>query len=97
MSKSEIHPNGTTGTNPTPTTPNDPDAIREDIERTRNDLADTVDALQAKLDVKSRAKARVARVKDQATTDTGKPRPDVIAGVMGALLLVAGLVWWRKG
>ena len=83
-------------TTTTPTSSNDPDAIREEIERTREELAGTVDALHAKLDVKSQAKARVARVKDRATTDSGKPRPEVVAGVVGAVLLVAGLVRWRR-
>ena len=99
MSTSDIRPNGVAPhpTTTMPTTSNDPDAIREDIERTREELAETVDALHAKLDVKTQAKECVARVKDQATTDTGKPRPEVVAGVVGAVLLIAGLVWWRKG
>ncbi len=100
MSTSDIHTNGAAAqahpTTTTPTTSNDPDVIREEIERTRDELAGTVDALQAKLDVKSQAKARVARVKDQVTTDSGKPRPELVAGVVGAALLVAGLIWWRK-
>ncbi len=100
MSTSDIHTNGAAAqahpTTTTPTTSNDPDVIREEIERTRDELAGTVDALQAKLDVKSQAKARVARVKDQVTTDSGKPRPEVVAGVVGAALLVAGLIRWRK-
>ena len=69
MSTSDIHTNGAAAqahpTTTTPTTSNDPDVIREEIERTRDELAGTVDALQAKLDVKSQAKARVARVKDR--------------------------------
>ncbi|MEO5709986.1 MAG: DUF3618 domain-containing protein [Nocardioidaceae bacterium] len=99
MTTSDIRPDGVAGTHPTTTTPttsNDPDAIREDIERTRNELAGTVDALQAKLDVKAQAKARVARAKDRATTDDGKPRPEVVAGTVGAVLLLVGLIWWRK-
>ena len=100
MSTSDISTNGAAAqahpTTTTPTTSNDPDVIREEIERTRDELAGTVDALQAKLDVKSQAKARVARVKDQVTTDSGKPRPEVVAGVVGAALLVAGLIRWRK-
>jgi hypothetical protein len=38
----------------------DPDQIKADIERTRAELADTVDALTTKLDVKSQAKQRAA-------------------------------------
>ncbi len=67
MSTSDIHTNGTEAqqhpTSSTPTTSNDPDDIREDIERTRENLAETVDALHAKLDVKTHAKARIAEVK----------------------------------
>ena len=100
MSTSDISTNGAAAqahpTTTTPTTSNDPDVIREEIERTRDELAGTVDALQAKLDVKSQAKARVARVKDQVTTDSGKPRPELVAGVVGAALLVVGLIRWRK-
>jgi hypothetical protein len=78
------------------TSDTNPDAIRAEIERTRDQLAGTVDALQAKLDVKSQARARVARAKDRATTDDGKPRPELVAGVAGAVLLVVGLARWRK-
>ena len=85
---SDIHTNGTS--------PDDPEAIRADIERTRENLAETVDALHAKLDMKTRAKDKVAQVKDSATTDTGKPRPEVLGATVAALLLVAGLVWWRR-
>jgi MYXO-CTERM domain-containing protein len=84
--------NGTSPSGPA----SDPEAIRADIERTREDLAETVDALHAKLDVKTRAKNQVARVKDSATTATGQPRPEVIGAAVAALLLVAGLVWWRR-
>jgi hypothetical protein len=99
MSTSDIRPNGVAPhpTTTQPTTSNDPDAIRQDIERTREELAETVDALHAKLDVRTQARERVARMKEQATTETGRPRPEVVAAVVGAVLLVAGLVWWRKG
>jgi hypothetical protein len=99
MSTPDTGSNGTAGTHPTSTTPttsNDPDAIRADIERTRNELASTVDALQAKLDVKAQAKARAARAKDRATTDGGLPRPEVVAGALGAVLLAVGVARWRK-
>jgi cobalamin biosynthesis Mg chelatase CobN len=88
---SNLAPNGTA-----PATSNDPDAIRAEIEQTRADLAQTVDALHAKLDVKTRAKDKVAQLKNSATTNTGKPRPEVIAVTVAALVVVAGLVWWRR-
>jgi len=88
---SDLRPNGTA-----PSTSNDPEAIRADIERTREDLAETVDALHAKLDVKSRAKDKVVQAKNSATTTDGKPRPEVIAVAVAALVVVAGLVWWRR-
>ena len=88
--------NGSHPTTTTPTTSNDPDAIRADIEQTRENLAETVDALHAKLDVKTQAKAKASQVKDSATTDDGKPRPELIGAVVAAVVLVAGLVWLRR-
>jgi MYXO-CTERM domain-containing protein len=35
-------------------------------------------------------------LKDQATTDSGKPRPQVATAVLGAVVLVAGLVYLRR-
>jgi hypothetical protein len=40
----------------------DPEAIRADIERTRAEMGDTVDALGYKADVKTRAKERINRM-----------------------------------
>ena len=44
-----------------------PEQLRDDIERTRRDLGDTVAALADKTDVKTRAKERVAEVKQTVT------------------------------
>jgi hypothetical protein len=88
--------NGTHPTTTTPTTSTDPDAIRADIEQTRENLAETVDALHAKLDVKTQAKAKAAQVKDSATTDAGKPRPELIGAAVATVALIAGLVWLRR-
>jgi len=74
----------------------DPAAIEADIERQREHLAQTVDALTAKLDVKSRAEAKAADVLDAATTDSGKPRPELVGIVAAALAATALLVWWRQ-
>ncbi len=92
---------------PEPTTPSgrstssgangsSPDAIEADIERQREELADTVSALQERLDVKSRAKAKASELRDRATTDDGKPRPEVAALTAAAFVGVVGLVVWRR-
>jgi len=73
-----------------------PDAIEADIERQREELAATVSALQDRLDVKSRAKEKAAELKDRATTDTGKPRPELAALAVAAVVGVVGLVVWRR-
>ena len=44
------------------TDPTEPDEIRRDIEQTREQLSETVDALAARLDVKSRANEKVREV-----------------------------------
>lgn len=62
--------------------------LEADIARQRADLAETVDALHAKLDVKS-------RVQDSLTTDAGQPKPQVIAVAVLALAAVGGLVVLR--
>jgi Protein of unknown function (DUF3618) len=72
-----------------------PEAIEADIERQREELADTVSALQERLDVKTRAKEKAAELKDRATTDTGKPRPELVAIAAATVVGVVGLVVWR--
>ena len=73
-----------------------PEQIEADIARQREELADTVSALEAKLDVKSRAQDKAAELKDRATTDTGKPRPDLAAAAGAAVAALVGLVAWRR-
>ncbi|MCW2846228.1 MAG: hypothetical protein JWR90_202 [Marmoricola sp.] len=83
-----------------------PEEIQADIELQREQLAGTVDQLTQKLDVKANAKAKVddvkaqaqvraAEVKDRATTDEGKPRPEVI-GIAAAVVVGLGLVIWLR-
>jgi hypothetical protein len=53
-----------------------PGEIREDIEQTREELGETVEALAAKTDVKAQARAKVQETKQRAldTVDTVKDR-----------------------
>ena len=73
-----------------------PEEIQAEIEQQREQLAGTLDALSAKLDVKAQAQTKVAEVKDRATTDDGRPRTEVL--VLGATVVVVAvaLVWWKR-
>lgn len=88
MSTHTAHPNGSA-----PTTPQE---LEREVERNREELARTVDALHHKLDVKAQAQQRVAALKDSATTDNGKPRPAVLGAVGAAAAGIALLVWLRR-
>lgn len=75
-----------------------PEQIEADIAQQRERLAETVDALGHKLDIKAQGKARVAALQDRATTDAGAPRPELIGAAAGlALGVVVLLVWRRRG
>jgi ElaB/YqjD/DUF883 family membrane-anchored ribosome-binding protein len=54
----------------------EPEAIRADIERTRAEMGDTVEALGYKADVKSRAKDKVTETKDRLTGKVSDTAPD---------------------
>ena len=70
--------------------------LEAQIEAQREQLAETVDQLTHKLDVKTQARERVALVADRATTDEGRPRPELIATATAVVLLVGVVVWWRR-
>ncbi len=84
-----------------------PEEIQEDIEQQREQLAQTVDQLGHKLDVKAQSKAKVEDVKAQtqakltqakelSTTDEGKPRPEVIGAAAAVVVGVAMIIWLRR-
>lgn len=79
-----------------PPEPGTPAAIEADIERQREQLATTVDQLQAKLDVKSRAQDKAAQLKARATTADGKPRPDLLGAAAIAVLALGALIYLRR-
>ena len=58
-----------------------PEELESQIAEQREQLVGTIDALAAKLDVKSQAQAKVSEAKETAkqrtTTAEGKPRPDI--------------------
>lgn len=54
--------------------PRSPEEIEADLERTRRDLAETVDALSAKMDVKSRAREQVVVTKQRVSEKAQETR-----------------------
>jgi gas vesicle protein len=59
----------------------DPSVIRADIERTREEMGDTVEALGYKADVKSRAKDKMTDTKDKITGAVGGAKDRVTGTV----------------
>jgi hypothetical protein len=84
--------------------------LEADIARTREELADTVDQLTAKLDVKTRIRNRAAEAKDAATMKVqearqqlvdvdGKAKPATLGvggGVIAAIAAVVLVRLWRR-
>ena len=77
-------------------TPQTPEQLEAEIALQREQLAETVDQLAHKLDVKSQAQQRVASLKDAATTDTGKPRTEVLAAAGSLVAMAVVLLLWRR-
>ena len=80
--------------------PADPDAIKAEIEATREQLGRTVDELAYRLDVPGRARDRAAesvlRARDTAV-ETYRESPPVVLGAVAALVaVVVGIVVRRR-
>ena len=80
--------------------PSETDRLEAEIEAARQQLGETVAALGYKLDVKTRARRSVAegteRVKGSLTGPDGRLRPEVPAAGAAAVVLVVGLIVWRR-
>ena len=63
--------------------------LREDIERTREQLGETVEALAAKTDVKARARKKVSQAKEQATARAAAAQEQAAARIDLARVQVA--------
>ena len=79
------------------------DDIQADIERTREQLGETVGALSAKLDVKGRAQQKIADTRERVIDKSREVRSQAqaapvpvaaVAAVAAALLL--GIIIWRR-
>lgn len=73
--------------------------LRADIEQTREELAQTVDQLTAKLDVKHRVHERITEVQDQMTGPDGRPTTQtwsIAGGAIAVVLTLVALKIWRR-
>lgn len=73
--------------------------IEADIARTREELAQTVDELTARFDVKTRVQERVQEVRDRATDDQGRPTPVTLAiggAALTAVVAIVAVSIWRR-
>lgn len=68
-----------------PTASPTPDELREEIEQTRTEMADTVDALSGKLDVKTQAKQKLDGVRSTISVKANSARQSVPAPVQNAM------------
>ncbi len=73
-----------------------PEQMEADITAQREQLAETVDQLTAKLDVKAHAQARVTDMRHRATTENGRPAPGLVAAIGAVVAATAALVWRRR-
>jgi len=89
------------------TSPDNQQELEKEIEQTREQLGETVEALVAKVDVKARAQQKLgqltARLKGKATEAGEQIKKDPVpaaatAGVIGALVLFFTLMrrWMRR-
>ena len=89
------------------TSPDDQQELEKEIEQTREQLGETVEALVAKVDVKARAQEKLGqlttRLKGKATEAGQQIKKDPVpaaatAGVIGALVLFFTLMrrWMRR-
>jgi hypothetical protein len=73
-----------------------PAEIRDEIEATREELADTAAALAYKTDVKARGKEKAAEVKARAV-EAPRRNPVPTAAIVAAVVLAAFLIARRRG
>jgi len=78
--------------------------IQQEIDRTRERLGETVDELAARADLKARARAKAAEMKDRAAEVSGRVRQSqavqrrwpAAAVAAGALVAGAAVLIWRR-
>ena len=86
-----------TGLAPSPAPPESLQALTEEIDRTRQELGETVEALVAKVDVKARARAKAAELAGRVSAaasrvqDADRQEQVLLAIAVGGALLAGWL------
>ena len=92
----------TDGTNSEPGPDAGIDELQADIDRTRQELGETVSALADKADVKAHVQDKVAETKQAAVRtahvaqETVKRNPGIDAAVLAAVVAAIGVVVWLR-
>jgi hypothetical protein len=68
----------------------DPDELVKEIERTREDLARTIDTLAQRVSPGNVAKRALSRARDQAS------RPEIQIGAAAVVVVTLTLLMWRR-
>lgn len=71
------------------------DEIQADIERTRNQLGETVAALSSKVDVKQKVKQKATHSKE-LVAQKAHAAPAVPLGLVAAVAVLLGIVIWKR-
>ena len=83
--------------------PDDIEQLQHQIDETRDELADTVEALAAKADVKARAKEKASQIRTETarrvqplTARLMRHRIQIGAGAGAAVAAMVAIFAWRK-
>ena len=68
--------------------------LQADIEKTREQLGETVEALSAKLDVKAHVKSSAEHTKDRAVASVSSNWPVLVGFATAAI--VAAIIWKKR-
>lgn len=82
--------------NPEPGPRADVEEIQADIDRTRHELGQTVDALSAKADVKGRAQHKMADARAHLIEGTGSVQKSVPLTVAVTVVVIIGFLLWHR-
>ena len=74
----------------------DPEAIKAEIDATREHLGRTVEELSHRLDVPAQARERVYRARDTAVEAYRESPPAVIGAGLALVGLVGAVIIWRR-